>query len=472
MRGASERMASVAFALAIALLILNGVLFYRNTVAVAAREQRVAHSREVLDVLQTILSTLSDAETGQRGYLITGEPRYLEPYNQSKDQVNGQIERLETLAADNRSIQRQIPLLEKNVSAAFYTMKEAIAVRDADGFEAAQRLVLTDQGKKQMDGIRQLIAGIKQAEEDVLERRTEVSRLTMQTALGVLCAATSFSVAWLGLCFYLVRQHLRLRKDAEESLRKADQHKNEFLAVLGHELRNPLASLRNAVEIVRLRPAEASTLLPALDLMERQVKQMNRLVEDLMDISRISQGKIELRKAPLDLVVAAQSAVQSSRPLIAGRRHELTLSLPAEPLWVEADPARLAQILTNLINNAAKYTEEGGHIWLTVERAGREAVVRVRDTGVGIPAEMLPRVFDLFVQGNGSMEHAQGGLGIGLNLVRRLVELHGGRVEARSEGPGRGSEFSVRLPALPDTKSYQSANGWIRARPVQAGEKG
>ena len=469
MKWASEKNASLAFALTFTLLILNGILSYRNTIAVAAREQRVAHSREVLDVLQTILSTLSDAETGQRGYLITGEPRYLQPYKGSTIQVMSEIQRLKTLTTDKSSIQRQIPVLTRQVGAILQTMKEAIAVRAADGFEAAQRLVLTDQGKKEMDAIRQLVAGMKQAEEGRLQRRAELSRITTQTAVGVVFAATILGVACVGLCFYLVTYNLRLRRQAEEGLRKADQHKNEFLAILGHELRNPLASLRNAVEIVRLQPADTSARQQVLDLMERQVKHMNRLVEDLLDISRISRGKIQLRKEPLDLAFVVRSLVDTNRPLIAGRRQELSVSLPAEPLRLEADPARLAQIVTNLLTNAAKYTDEGGHISLTVERAGAEAVVKVRDTGVGIPAEMLPKVFDLFVQVDGSMEHSQGGLGIGLNLVRRLVELHGGRVEARSEGPGRGSEFSVRLPALPETKSIQRANGWVRARPVQAG---
>lgn len=469
MKWASERNASIAFALTFVMLFLNGALSYRNTITVAVREQRVAHSREVLDVLQTILSTLGDAETGQRGYLITGESRYLQPYNGSGVQVEREIQQLKRLAQDNAVLQQRIPLLEKNVVAVLQAMKEAIGVRDADGFEAAQRLVLTDDGMKKMDAIRHLLDGMKQAEEDRLERRAEMSRLTMQTALAVLCAATTLSVACVGLCFYLVNHNFRLRKEAERSLKIADQHKNEFLAVLGHELRNPLASLRNAVEIVRLQPAEASARWRVLELMERQVKHMDRLVEDILDISRISRGKIQLRTEPLELATVVQSVLDTSRPLIAGRRQEFSVSLPTEPLRVEADPARLAQIVTNLLTNAAKYTQEGGHIWLTVERAGTEALVRVRDTGVGIPADMLPKVFDLFVQVDGSMEQSQGGLGIGLNLVRRLVELHGGRVEARSAGPGRGSEFTVCLPALPETKSMPKANGWVRVRPAKAG---
>ena len=184
----------------------------------------------------------------------------------------------------------------------------------------------------------------------------------------------------------------------------------------------------------------------ANDVIERQVEQLVRLVDDLLDISRITRGKIQLKTEPVDVAVAVAGAVETSRPLIDARRHELTVVLPPEPLWLTADPVRLAQVLANLLNNAAKYTEEGGRIDLTVAREGGEAVFRVRDTGIGIAAEMLPRVFDLFTQVDRSLDRSQGGLGIGLTLVRRLVEMHGGTVQAFSDGPGRGSEF-VRASA-------------------------
>jgi CheY-like chemotaxis protein len=193
------------------------------------------------------------------------------------------------------------------------------------------------------------------------------------------------------------------------------------------------------------------------EVVQRQVRHMARLLDDLLDVSRITHGKIELRKERVDLVAIAKDALQTSRPFIEADQHEVSISLPPEPLFLEADPARLEQVLTNLLNNAAKYTPSGGQIGLTITRVGEEAVVRVRDTGAGISADFLPRVFDLFAQAQRSLDRSEGGLGIGLTLVRRLVEMHGGSVEAYSAGPGQGSEFTVRLPALADAKLARSA---------------
>lgn len=232
------------------------------------------------------------------------------------------------------------------------------------------------------------------------------------------------------------------------SIREADRRKDEFLAMLAHELRNPLAPISNAVEIMRLRGPEHSELDWARDVIARQVQHLVRLVDDLLDVSRITRGKIRLKLEPIDLAAAVSSAVETSRPLIEGRRHRLVVEMPAEAIWVKADPARLAQVLANLLNNAAKYTEEGGSIRLSVARDGGQAVIRVRDSGVGIPPEMLAGIFDLFTQVDRSLDRSQGGLGIGLTLVQRLVQMHGGSVEARSDGPGHGSEFVVRLPML------------------------
>jgi PAS domain S-box-containing protein len=259
----------------------------------------------------------------------------------------------------------------------------------------------------------------------------------------------------------------RLR--AEAALREADRRKDEFLAMLSHELRNPLAPLRNALHILKQPGVDEQVMGRVRDLAERQVRHMARLLDDLLDVSRISRGRIELRKEVLDLTAVVSRTVEAVRPFIEERQHELTLALPAEPLEVEADPTRLEQVLTNLLNNAAKYTEPSGHVWLTAERDASEAVVRVRDTGIGIAPEMLPKVFDLFVQGDRGLDRSQGGVGIGLTLVKKLVELHGGRVEACSAGLGRGSEFSVRLPALPgqrpDERERGSEPGEPAARP-------
>jgi PAS domain S-box-containing protein len=236
----------------------------------------------------------------------------------------------------------------------------------------------------------------------------------------------------------------RLRK-AEHALREADRRKDEFLATLAHELRNPLAPIRNGLQILRMTGGDAAA--PQIhQMLERQVNHLVRLVDDLMEVARVTRGRIELRKEAVDLSAMLRSAVETSRPLIEAARHELLVDLPAEPVTLVADPVRVAQIVANLLNNAAKYTDEGGSITLSARREGEHAIVRVRDSGIGIPVDVLPRVFDLFAQADRTYHRAQGGLGIGLTLVRTLVELHGGTVGARSEGLGHGSEFIVRLP--------------------------
>ena len=248
---------------------------------------------------------------------------------------------------------------------------------------------------------------------------------------------------------YLTREHLEQSERAQEALREADRRKDEFLAMLGHELRNPLAPILHALTIVsdpEVSPALASQMH---QVMERQVTHLVRLVDDLLDVSRILRDRIELRVERADLAAILSRSVESAGPAVDAQRHQLTIELPEQPIEVEGDTVRLAQVFANLLTNAVKYTDPGGHLRLELRRVGDEAVVRVRDDGVGISAEVLPHVFDLFHQAQRSLDRAQGGLGLGLTLVRRLVAMHGGTVEARSEGPGRGSEFVVRLPALP-----------------------
>ncbi len=238
------------------------------------------------------------------------------------------------------------------------------------------------------------------------------------------------------------------RKQAEESMRDADRCKDEFLATLAHELRNPLAPIRNALQIMNLT-SEPAAHQNARKIIDRQLQQMVHLIDDLMDVSRISQGKVELRKQQIDVASVVQAAIETSRPLFEAGKHEINVQLPQPGLFmIDADEVRLTQIIANLLNNAAKYTPECGHIEVDVKREGNDALISVQDSGIGIPAEMLPRVFDMFAQVDRTFERAQGGLGIGLALVKRLVEMHGGSVQATSEGQGKGSRFLVRIPLL------------------------
>jgi signal transduction histidine kinase/CheY-like chemotaxis protein len=250
------------------------------------------------------------------------------------------------------------------------------------------------------------------------------------------------------ICHYVAVAYERMRLIGR--LQDADRRKDEFLATLAHELRNPLAPIRNAVQILQMKGLAQPELQNSRDIIDRQVRQMTRLVNDLLDVSRISRGKIDLQKQQVLLSPILINAVEASRPLIEATKHELTLNLLPEPVCVEADTARLAQVFSNLLNNAAKFTEQGGHIWLAAQRQGSDVVVTVKDNGTGIPSDKLPALFEMFSQVEGSMGRSQGGLGIGLHLVKQLVEMHGGSVTARSEGPGKGSEFVVRLPIIID----------------------
>jgi signal transduction histidine kinase/DNA-binding response OmpR family regulator len=233
-----------------------------------------------------------------------------------------------------------------------------------------------------------------------------------------------------------------------EQLRDQDRRKDEFLATLAHELRNPLAPMHNGLQLIRLATSNPATLEQARTMMERQLKQMKRLVDDLLDVSRISRNKLDLRMELTELASIVGSAIETSQPLLEAADQRLRVSLPIEPVVLNADPVRLAQAFSNLLNNAAKYSGQGSEIWFEVEQEAGEAIVRVRDNGIGIPVDQLKSVFDIFVQVDRSLERSQGGLGVGLTLVKQLVQMHGGRVEVRSEGPGKGTEFIVRLPVV------------------------
>ncbi len=236
---------------------------------------------------------------------------------------------------------------------------------------------------------------------------------------------------------------------ASEAIRESDRRKDDFLAVLAHELRNPLAPMQNAVHYLRQRGMAQPDERKAIDMLGRQVQSMTRMIDDLLDISRISRDKLELRKQPVELAAFVHLALETSRPFIELCGHELTVALPAGPVHLEGDSTRLAQVVANLLNNAAKYTRDGGHIELSAEQQGPEIAIRVRDDGVGIAPDMLSRIFDPFTQVDSSLERSRGGLGIGLALVKRLVQMHGGTVEASSAGLGQGSEFVIRIPAFP-----------------------
>jgi two-component system, sensor histidine kinase len=248
---------------------------------------------------------------------------------------------------------------------------------------------------------------------------------------------------------YQIRDQLNVLQKAEESLRTADRRKDEFLAMLAHELRNPLAAIRTATELLaRTLPSEAHAQMGA-SLVKRQVIHLTRLVDDLMDVSRITQGRIQLQRRPLELSSIVAQAIESVEPLLREKRHMVSRVSNFESLYVNGDSARLLQCITNLLTNSAKYTDPAGKIYVELHGEEDTAVISVSDNGIGISAELLPSIFDLFVQSSRSLDRSEGGLGIGLSVVQRLVRMHGGEVHAASDGPGKGSTFEIRLPRVP-----------------------
>lgn len=588
------------------LLIVNVAIAVRNIRQLSEDSKRVAHTHKVIIGLQELLSLVKDAETGQRGFIITDDPRYLEPYNQAIGNIDKKVDEIAGLTKDNAHQQARIPQLQQRIAKRLQTLDHNIALKKLDGFGAVQESIKTNQGKNEMDALRDVI-GVMINEEEVLladraQKTEQTHRLARFTSLlsGVLAlaAVAAFLVllrrhltarakaavviaeqaerlrttlasigdaviatdaegqitimnavaesltGWkieqaaglplekvfnivnettrqlvespvtralregiiVGLANHtiliakdgaerpiddsaapirckegqivgcvLVFRDITERKQAEDQLRElaanlseANRRKNEFLAVLAHELRNPLAPIRNALQIMRLAEGNGETVKFASEIMERQVDHMVRLVDDLLDLSRISQGRIELRQERVDLSQVLHHAIETIRPSVDQAGHKLTVTLPSQPVYLHADPTRLAQVFGNLLSNSCKYSDPGCQISLAVEEQSGEVLVSVKDTGVGIPPEMISKIFDMFMQVDHSLDRSQGGLGIGLTLVQRLVEMHGGSVSAFSEGKGRGSEFVVRLPILSEAKQpLQPATKEVAARTIR-----
>ena len=272
----------------------------------------------------------------------------------------------------------------------------------------------------------------------------------LETLAAFAAAAYQAQLSITGLAKANQRLQIEIleRQRAEDALRDAHRDRSEVLGMLAQELRNPLAPISNAVEILRRSGDDDKVLRPAAEMMQRQVGYLARLVDDLLDINHVTRGRIELHKEPVELSRVVRQAVESVRPLCENMNHELTVILPPQPTYVNADPTRLTQVVGNLLNNACKFTESGGNIRLTVDRKGGQALILVEDTGIGIAAEQLPGIFEMFTQADRSHERSRDGLGLGLTLARSLIELHDGTIEARSAGVGQGSEFVLRLPLL------------------------
>ena len=548
-----------------------------NVERLRAQAGWVERSNAVSAALEGVLAELADAETGQRGYLITGDERYLEPYNVASKEVPSAITRLAESVADNPQQQAALGELREAAEAKLAELAHTVQLRRERGFEAARDVVITDVGKAAMDRARGVVAAMEAREGSLLaERRAEAARAYLQARIAVIGGGL-FAAALVAAYLLLLSRHIRAREHAtlqlaqqhelllttlssigdgvittdpagrvtfvntvaarltgwsnseargleltrvfhivneytrepvenpalralregvivglanhtiliskdgtersiddsaapirvpdgpvfgcvlvfrdvterarlDAEMRTADRRKDEFLATLAHELRNPLAPISNALFILAHAGSTPATVERARITMRRQVQQMVRLIDDLLDVGRIRLGKIVLARRRVALAEVVEQAVETVMPMVEAAHHRLEIVLPSEPVYLDADPIRIAQVFSNLLNNAAKFTPRGGSISLAAQAGHGEVVLRVSDNGIGIESRNLEEIFGLFSQVDQSIERPHGGLGIGLSLVRTLVELHGGSVVASSEGPGRGAQFTVRLP--------------------------
>jgi len=573
----------VAIALLVVALLADAALSIYNIRAVANGLQWVSHSHEVLAKLEQVLATLTEAETAQRGFLLTGDRAYLAPHEHALGRIQAQLTELRQLVSDSPGQSLRLLRIEQLATDRLSVLEQGIGAYQAAADKTRALLsprqqVLSGEGKRLMDAIRGEITGMQGTERVLLVRREAASRANARTALVSTLVALALGlllvtmVLWqfarnittrrragdavyaererlrttltsigdavivtdaggrvtllnpvaqsltgwgpeaaglpLGEVFHIVHEGTRApvespvakvirsgavvglanhtvlvtrngrdvpiddsgapirdsrgrivgvvlvfrditeRRRTEQATEEADRRKDEFLAMLAHELRNPLAPIRNAAHTVGLLGRDDSRLQWVSGVIERQVGLMTRLVDDLLDVSRITSGKITLQRAPVSIRAVLEQATEMAGPAAESRRQHLVVE-EAEGLGaVDGDRARLVQAVGNLLDNAIKYTDEGGRITLAAHREGATVVISIRDSGVGIPADMLPQVFDLFTQADRSLERRQGGLGLGLTLVRRLVEMHGGVVRASSAGPGLGSEFTIRLPVM------------------------
>jgi|SRR5215510_6116070 len=593
----SQTLAITLTALAALALIVNAQLTVSNVRRLRDAEEWVVHSHQVLDTLRSLLSSTTDAETGQRGFLITGRTTYLEPYEAGKAAVQLRLSRMEELTRDNPSQQKRIEALRPMVADKLEELQRVINVfrSRGGGFEAARAIELDDDGKRLMDGIRAKVAEMMASENSLLETRVQAATTATQRAVATSLAGLAASLALLAGAFASAQLRLRERESASarlyeekerlgttlssigdavivankdgritmmnrvahallgwgdealgkrlhevfrivneetrtavespvdrvlrenkvvglanhtilirgdgsevpiedsgapirtadgtivgvvlvfrsveerrraerelkrrgELLQEQDRRKDAFLAMLSHELRNPLSAMRSALAILQRNQPQTEKAGAATAIIDRQITHLTRLVDDLLDVSRIAQGKIRLQKERIDLAEVLRRTVEDHRELFAREQIALELRAGSKPLWVSADATRMAQVVGNILQNAGKFTSAGGRVSVSLDTEEQQAVVRVRDTGAGIDADTLANLFQPFFQSEVTLHRSGEGLGLGLALSRALVQLHDGTLHASSDGPGAGSEFSIRLPLA------QSVSNELRVR--------
>jgi signal transduction histidine kinase len=467
-----ENKIKIGVGIVLVALIANAALSYRATRILISNDRSVSHSHQVLTALKVVLSTLKDAETGERGYIITGSTDYLEPYRSAVRQIDGDLRTLKELTADNPQLQERIPILQERVAERLSILKSGIDFKTAGNKEAAQALIASGEGKRSMDDLRRLINEMEAAENRLLAERMEDSRKSQSYTFLTVVAANLIAGTLLLATAIVVTNGVRARRQAEsersellaaerasrEQAEAANRSKDEFLAVLSHELKTPLTAVHGWVQLLKTREVDRQTTEKALAVIDRNLRIQNQLIDDLLNVSKIISGKLQIHRETVNALDIVNATIETVRPSAEAKQISVHLESHTDLPAISADPARLQQIVWNLLSNAVKFTPKDGNIVVKVSQTARDLRIAVQDSGEGIAPEFLPQVFNRFSQADTSKTRTHGGLGLGLALVRQLVELHGGTVSAESAGPGKGSTFAVTLPLPADPLDQSPAH--------------
>jgi signal transduction histidine kinase/ActR/RegA family two-component response regulator len=464
-----DRSLTVWFLFILIVISLSTWLSYRSLLNILRNDERVSFSHTLIDELDATLSTLKDAETGQRGFLITGEQAYLAPYDHAVSAIEQHLRFLKTLTADDPDQRRTLPLLERAISTKLAEVRETIDLRRGVSFSAAQAIVLTNEGKNTMEEIRRLVTLMEGHENDLLRQRNAESAASSRQARLTIFGDGVMGALLLLMFFAQVSKHMKERaallqqeeaarqaaerafdgeRQARDRAEQASRLKDEFLATVSHELRTPLNAILGWARMLRAGTVDPKSVNRGLESIERNAVAQAQLIEDLLDISRIVAGRLRLEVVPLDLVDVIRAAVDVVKPAADAKQIQIETSFDRGAAAVTGDPQRLQQVIWNLLSNSIKFTAAGGRVETRLERRDNKAAIVVHDTGEGINPEFIPHVFELFRQADGGPSRKQGGLGLGLAIVRRIVEMHGGTIRAESLGQGTGSTFIVELPLL------------------------
>ncbi len=463
----AERKILIWFCVVIFVMLANILLSYRATSTLIENERRVAHTQEVIAELNETLSAVKDAETGQRGFLLTGASEYLDPYNKAVSGIEGHLKRIDDLTDDGSIQDQSLRLLRQKVGAKFAELEETIQLRQKSGAAAAQQVVLSDRGRVAMDDIRKIVGSMQAEEESALQARTGESEKSSTQANATFWLTGLFTAAMLGLFYNQIRKNslernkllmaeqaaraaaeeaFQAEQEARSVAENANRLKDEFLATVSHELRTPLNSILGWATMLRSGNFDAATTARALETIERNARSQAQLIEDLLDVSRIVSGKLRLDVRPIELGPIIEAAVEAVHPAAEAKEITLRQVIDSNAGAISGDSERLQQVIWNLLTNAIKFSPKNSRVELRLERVGSFIQIIVKDSGKGIEPEFLPHVFELFRQAEGQITRAQGGLGLGLAIVSKIVEMHGGTVKAESPGENKGATFTIQLP--------------------------